>query len=127
MTTENLSVIRIHRLTQDQYAQSREADTLEPNALYLTPAADYLTEQSICGNARCRKWAGGFAEQWLVLQKGETTARLPCVLKATVQPFVQLAPAEAYQLVQEGEDYTELVLASAAVQTVFIYIAGQWK
>lgn len=37
MTTENLSTLKIHRLTQSQYDREYEAGTLEENAIYLTP------------------------------------------------------------------------------------------
>lgn len=37
MITENLSTLRIHKLTQEQYNRAREAGQLEENAIYLTP------------------------------------------------------------------------------------------
>ena len=37
MITENLSTLKIHKLTQDQYKRARENGMLEEFALYLTP------------------------------------------------------------------------------------------
>lgn len=37
MITENLSTLKIHRLTKEQYARELVAGTLDPNAIYLTP------------------------------------------------------------------------------------------
>lgn len=40
MITENLSVFKIHKLTQEQYDAELAAGTLDSNALYLTPDSD---------------------------------------------------------------------------------------
>jgi hypothetical protein len=37
MITENLSTLKIHKLTQEQYESALENGTLEDNAIYLTP------------------------------------------------------------------------------------------
>lgn len=37
MITENLSTLKIHKLTQAQYNRELEAGTIDENALYLTP------------------------------------------------------------------------------------------
>ncbi len=37
MNTENLSTLKIHRLTQAQYNRESEAGNLDATALYLTP------------------------------------------------------------------------------------------
>ena len=37
MITENLSTLKINKLTQAQYERELEAGRLDPNALYLTP------------------------------------------------------------------------------------------
>lgn len=37
MITENLSTLKIHRLTQEQYERELEAGNIDENALYLTP------------------------------------------------------------------------------------------
>ena len=37
MITENLSTLKIHRLTQEQYDRELAAGNLDPNAMYLTP------------------------------------------------------------------------------------------
>ena len=39
MITENLPTLRIHELTKEQFEQQLSADTLEQNAIYLTPSA----------------------------------------------------------------------------------------
>jgi hypothetical protein len=35
--TENLSTLKIHKLTKEQYEREREVGNLDANALYLTP------------------------------------------------------------------------------------------
>lgn len=37
MNTENLSTLKIHKLTQEQYDRELEANRIDPTALYLTP------------------------------------------------------------------------------------------
>lgn len=37
MTRENLQILKIHKLTQEQYDREKEANRLDSNALYLTP------------------------------------------------------------------------------------------
>ena len=37
MNTENLSTLKIHKLTQAQYDRELEAGRIDANALYLTP------------------------------------------------------------------------------------------
>jgi hypothetical protein len=37
LITENLSTLKIHKLTQAQYERELEAGRIDPNALYLTP------------------------------------------------------------------------------------------
>lgn len=37
MITENLSTLKIHKLTQAQYNRELDAGNIDPNALYLTP------------------------------------------------------------------------------------------
>lgn len=40
MITENLSTLKIHKLTQEQYDRELQAGRIDPNALYLTPDTD---------------------------------------------------------------------------------------
>ena len=40
MITENLDVLKIHKLSKAQYEREYEAGRLEENALYLTPVDD---------------------------------------------------------------------------------------
>ena len=37
MITENLSTLKIHKLTQAQYDRTRAAGRIDENAIYLTP------------------------------------------------------------------------------------------
>lgn len=37
MNTENLSTLKIHKLTQEQYDRELDAGRIDENALYLTP------------------------------------------------------------------------------------------
>jgi hypothetical protein len=50
LITENLSTLKIHKLTQAQYDRELEAGNLDPNALYLTPDDSHpvlCTEQDL--------------------------------------------------------------------------------
>lgn len=47
MTTQNVSTLKIHKLTQAQYDRELEAGNIEENALYLTPAEEYATKQEL--------------------------------------------------------------------------------
>ena len=54
MNTENLSTLKIHKLTQEQYDNALAAGNIDPNALYLTPdemssASDYITIDQLDG------------------------------------------------------------------------------
>ena len=42
MITENLSTLKIHKLTQDQYEREVREDRIEANAFYLTPDAGHM-------------------------------------------------------------------------------------
>jgi hypothetical protein len=71
MKTENLSTLKIHKLTQAQYVRELEAGNLDKTALYLTPEeqTDCIVEQTTQQNAdgstwTYRKWNSGFAECW---------------------------------------------------------------
>jgi hypothetical protein len=37
MITENLSTLKIHKMSQEQYDRELNAGNIDPNALYLTP------------------------------------------------------------------------------------------
>lgn len=46
MITENLSTLKINRLTKEQYEREKTAGTLDSTALYLTPAVEVVPESS---------------------------------------------------------------------------------
>lgn len=46
MITENLSTLKIHKLTQAQYDRELAAGNIDENALYLTPA-EYATKAEL--------------------------------------------------------------------------------
>jgi hypothetical protein len=37
LKTENLSTLKIHKLSQEQYNREFDAGNIDPNAIYLTP------------------------------------------------------------------------------------------
>ena len=52
MITENLSTLKIHKLTQEQYERELDAGRIDPNALYLTPdesmdLSEYATKEDL--------------------------------------------------------------------------------
>lgn len=44
MVTENLSTLKIHKLTQEQYKRELDAGRIDPSALYLTPDVNIYTQ-----------------------------------------------------------------------------------
>ena len=61
MITENVSTLKIHKLTQAQYNREHEAGRIDPSAIYLTPdekqkytadevGAVSITEQNLTDN-----------------------------------------------------------------------------
>lgn len=40
MITENLSILKIHKLTKEQYQRELKAGCIDENALYLTPCKE---------------------------------------------------------------------------------------
>lgn len=47
MNTQNLSTLKIHKLTQAQYERELAAGTLDETALYLTPAEEVYSKDEI--------------------------------------------------------------------------------
>jgi hypothetical protein len=48
LITENISTLKIHKLTQEQYERELAAGNLDENALYLTP--DDITKENVRQN-----------------------------------------------------------------------------
>ena len=46
MKTENISTLKIHKLTQEQYNREFENGTLEETSMYLTPEVEKIGELS---------------------------------------------------------------------------------
>jgi hypothetical protein len=69
LITENLSTLKIHKLTQAQYDRELKADNIDAAAMYLTPEEDHVVEQGVKQGAAgatwtYRKWNSGLAECW---------------------------------------------------------------
>ena len=47
MITENLSTLKIHKLTQEQYDRELAAGRIDETAIYLTPAQDEVVSEEI--------------------------------------------------------------------------------
>lgn len=67
MITENLSTLKIHKLTQAQYERELEAGRIDPNALYLTPdevidLSKYVTKEELGAAIQEALNTIGFAE-----------------------------------------------------------------
>ena len=79
MNTENLSTLKIHKLSQEQYDREKDAGNIEETALYLTPdnEADFVVEQGTKDGWIYRKWYSGIAECWATISvpKDEITAQ----------------------------------------------------
>lgn len=83
MITENLSTLKIHKLTQEQYNRELATGNIDETALYLTPddeeclteeqvisminlnkPVNYVVEEGSSGIWTYRKWKNGVAECW---------------------------------------------------------------
>lgn len=67
MYTENLPILRIHKLSQEQFDRELATGNTEASSLYLTPdeSVDYVIAEDTDGYGwQYRKWASGIAECW---------------------------------------------------------------
>ena len=71
MIVDNLSTLKINKMTQEQYDRELAADNLSTTELYLTPApenVDSILEQGTsvhsAGTWTWRKWRSGLYEGW---------------------------------------------------------------
>ena len=60
MITNNISTLKIHKLTQEQYERELNAGRIDENALYLTPdevgdVVDLASDQTITGSKIFKK------------------------------------------------------------------------
>jgi hypothetical protein len=67
LITENLSTLKIHKLSQTQYERELVAGRIDPNALYLTPdeeidLSNYVTKEEMAIAIQNALDAIGFAE-----------------------------------------------------------------
>lgn len=56
MITENLSTLKIHKLTQEQYDRELAAGRIDANALYLTPDEIYVQNEEPSDVAEGALW-----------------------------------------------------------------------
>lgn len=61
MITENISTLKIHKLTQEQYNRELEAGRIDESALYLTPddGSEYATVEQLDTKAGLKIADGG--------------------------------------------------------------------
>lgn len=65
MITENLSTLKIHKLTQSQYDRELEAGRIDANALYLTPAEEFLPAVEDTTYKGCYYRTVNGAKEWI--------------------------------------------------------------
>lgn len=75
MITENLSTLKIHKLTQEQYDREKAAGNIDPNALYLTPdeevdLSNFVTLDKF-NNSKLLKFQGNTTWEEMSNLKGE--------------------------------------------------------
>ena len=56
MITENLSTLKIHKLTQEQYNRELDDGNIDPNALYLTPDEEILSSVTYVATLLYANW-----------------------------------------------------------------------
>ena len=64
MITEKLPVLKINKMTQEQYNREFTAGNIKTSELYLTPVADSIIEVGTSGDWTYRKYESGIAECW---------------------------------------------------------------
>ena len=78
MTEEILSVLNIHKLTQEQYNRELENGNIDENAIYLTPDPNNseliveITEDSTNNQVPSAKAVFEFVQNQLYIDKGAT-------------------------------------------------------
>lgn len=91
MITENLSTLKIHNLTKEQYERELAAGRIDENALYLTPCeesdlSEYATQEYVDGKITYKQDAiTGTAGQFVVIGADgkPTTKTIPIAEEAT--------------------------------------------
>lgn len=93
MVTENLSTLKIHKLTQEQYERERDAGRLDESALYLTPQSDidlsdYATKEFVADRIADAEFSGGNGNYELSVATADTLGGVRPVAKtgAMTQP-----------------------------------------
>ena len=74
MITENLSTLKIHKLTQEQYDRELEAGRIDPSALYLTP--DEAVKIFVQNEEPTEVEEGAL---WVDLDEGESYSSIPYI------------------------------------------------
>ena len=59
MITENLSTLKIHNLTKEQYERELEAGRIDENALYLTPYEETVPTVTSADNGKFLRVVNG--------------------------------------------------------------------
>jgi hypothetical protein len=70
LNTENLSTLKIHKLSQEQYERELEAGRIDESAIYLTPGEDYAA--IVHSHSASSILTGTFAGQVAANANGQT-------------------------------------------------------
>ena len=111
MITENLSTLKIHKLTKEQYERELAAGNIDANALYLTPDEElkFDTTLSISGQAADAKAVGeALAEKQPkgdYALKSDITKELPVVSTSDDGKFLRVVAGQwAAQTILNAEE-----------------------
>lgn len=149
MITENLSTLKINKLTQEQYDRELDADNLNTSELYLTPVGDHVIEYGTSGSWTYRKWASGIYECWGGYRSSITAAgtvlggnccygvvSFPTVFPSVPVVTYNLYGNSGYEFAGKASvscgSFTWYALSNATytvgdVVTVHAHVKGRWK
>ena len=151
MITENLSTLKINKMTQEQYDRELAADNINASELYLTPMEDHVIDQGKAGNWTYRNWANGTYECWGKIPSTITaivsssvfggnnaygTVSFPTVFIETPVVNYALYATNGYDFAGKANvstgSFTWYALSNATLSvggavTVNVHVRGRWK
>ena len=66
MITENLSTLKIHKLTKEQYDREFNAGRIDENAIYLTPDDDIINDEEVSSD---KTWSSQKIDEHVLLRR----------------------------------------------------------
>lgn len=110
MITENLSILQIHKLTQEQYDREVEADRIDESAMYLTPDEEITAEK-----------IGARPDTW-VPQLKEIPGSEDIFMK---NPQYTATPETLAEILSTAQENSTITLTASEVEYSLISLVGR--